>query len=698
MLGWRDERPLAQVLPAAVAELIEKELGARTCGDLLAHYPRDYVRKGRDVGLGAAVEGDIVTMSGTVTYSNLKVTRTGKKMLTVVVDNWVRAVFFNASWLKNLLVPGVRILLTGKLRSFQNAPELTQPDYVLLDANADTKAQSPTFRALSQFGSLQDLFFSRDWLPIYPATAKLKTWTILGAIHRVLETLPPVAEPLDYPLPLTAAVDYDTALRQVHVPPPGGPGMALARLKYNEALTLGLVMALRRADNAAHVAPALEGKSGDEGYYTQMQGALPFALTTGQTEVVETIAGDIGQRVPMQRLLQGEVGSGKTIVATLVMLRAVDSGFQAALLAPTEVLAAQHGESLRRTVPAGVKVVVLTGSMKVARKRQALLDIVSGEADIIVGTHALIQEHVDFFRLGLVVIDEQHRFGVEQREALRRKAPEGLSPHTLFMTATPIPRTIAMTVFGDLAVSSLTELPGGRKPIQTSVVPPEHPAWVERMWQRVREEVAKGRQAFVVCPRIEKEGGVEEVYAYLSNGPLADLRLMLMHGQMAEKDELMAQFSAGAADVMVSTTVIEVGVDVPNATVMIILEAEQFGISQLHQLRGRVGRGGHASLCLLHTLAQEGSVARTRLEQVAQTESGFVLAELDLQAREEGDVLGTRQSGSKRSLRLLNLVKDYEVITQAQEDAAALVERNPDLARALARDVTEDEQEFLDKS
>ncbi len=334
--------------------------------------------------------------------------------------------------------------------------------------------------------------------------------------------------------------------------------------------------------------------------------------------------------------------------------------------------------------------------MKMAAKRQALLDIVSGEADIVIGTHAIIQDTVEFYDLGLVVVDEQHRFGVEQRDTLRGKAQQ--YPHMLVMTATPIPRTIAMTVFGDLSVSTLRELPGGRKPIQSFVVPESNEAWVARGWARIREEVAKGHQAYIVAPRIEDAGGVKELMEELEFGPLQGLRLAMLHGKMSDKDEVMAAFARGEYDVLVATTVIEVGVDVPNATIMLIRESENFGVSQLHQLRGRVGRGGNASLCLFHTLAAPGSASFQRVNAIAQTSSGFDLAELDLANRKEGDILGTLQSGEHRTLRLLNLLTDGEIISRASFDATGLVARNEQLARELVAELTEDEQAYLDKS
>jgi ATP-dependent DNA helicase RecG len=440
----------------------------------------------------------------------------------------------------------------------------------------------------------------------------------------------------------------------------------------------------------------------------------------------------------MHRLLQGEVGSGKTVVALRAMLAVVDSGGQAALLAPTEVLAQQHHRSITELLGPlaergllggadhGTRVALLTGSQPTAVRRQMLLDVVSGEAGIVVGTHALIQDKVDFYDLGLVVVDEQHRFGVEQRDALRAKAKT--PPHLLVMTATPIPRTVAMTVFGDLEVSTLTELPAGRPPITTHVIPTwDKPHFLDRAWERIREEVAAGHQAFVVAPRIGDDEGAEEstgddvavetaprrpavavvdVAAQLREGPLAGLRLDLLHGRLPSetKEDVMRRFAAGETDVVVATTVIEVGVDVPNATVMVVMDADWFGVSQLHQLRGRIGRGSAPGLCLLVTDAEEGSPARERLAAVASTLDGFELSRLDLQTRREGDVLGASQSGRRSSLRLLEVIKHEDVIEAAREDATEVVTADPELTDHPAlRELVEllladDRADYLDKA
>ena len=700
MLGFEDNRPLGEAIPAKQARAIEKYLGITTCGELLRYYPRRYLHYGTGADLSGVQAGDTVTVVGQVLDSGTYPSKKQPKRPITKVDvhdgaTLFKVSFFGSNYARRVLQPGRQVMFTGKLDYYRGEPQLQHPDFVLLDGPTEATG---ALRQLGHFGDIEQMLAGREWLPLYRKKDKLNSWTIMGAIHTVLKTLPRIDEPLGFTpiglLPLNAAV------RQVHEPGPEGPSRAVERLKYDEALSVALAMGVRRMDAAAHSAPELPYKQdGDEAALLER---LPFPLTRGQKEVVADITGDMANNTPMSRLLQGEVGSGKTIVSLLAMLQAVDNGAQAALLAPTEVLVMQHARSLTMTLlNAGLptRVVALTGSMPVAQRQDALLKIVSGEADIVVGTHALLQEGVDFFNLGLVVVDEQHRFGVEQRDTLRAKAGE-TTPHLLVMTATPIPRTIAITVFGDLEVSTLRELPGGRKPIQSAVVPEFKPRWVERAWEKIREEVAAGHQAYVVCPRIDGEGGVLEVAAELSATEFKDLEVGVLHGRMKgeEKDAVMADFAKGGLDVLISTTVIEVGVDVPNATVMMVRESEHFGVSQLHQLRGRVGRGGNASLCLFHTLAEEGAPGFTRVSQVAATSDGFALAELDLLNRGEGDVLGTGQSGIKRTLRLINMVEDYDIVRRAYDDAAQLVKNNPEFARAATADFEAEDFEYLDKS
>jgi ATP-dependent DNA helicase RecG len=524
-------------------------------------------------------------------------------------------------------------------------------------------------------------------------------------------------------------MSLENALRAIHRPANWAElESARMRLKWDEAMAIQLIFAQRRFSAVSRPAPACPHMEG--GLLDAFDKKLPFELTAGQREIGETLASDLSREHPMNRLLQGEVGSGKTVVALRAMLQVVDSGRQAAMLAPTEVLASQHARSLREMLgdlgEAGelgaaenaTRVTLLTGSMSAKERRQALLDTMSGGAGIVVGTHALIQDTVSFADLGFVVVDEQHRFGVEQRDALRSRGADFTSPHVLVMTATPIPRTVAMTVYGDLETSALREMPVGRSPIATTVVPvAERPSWLDRVWQRVAEEVGKGHQAYVVCPRIGDEPAsdkgdkrpalaVLEVAPELENGPLKGLRLGVLHGRMPtdEKDAAMRAFTAGKMDVLVATTVIEVGVNVPNATAMVIMDAERFGVSQLHQLRGRVGRGSVPGLCLLVTETIDGTTTRERLAAVESTTDGFELSRLDLELRREGDILGAAQSGKKSGLKLLSLLRDEDVIAEARERAQEIVAEDPalgnylGLARMIADVVDADRAEYLEKT
>lgn len=668
-----------------------KAFGYVTCQDLLEHIPRAWSRHGSGVLAEDAVEGDMITCVGEVIAVREFHTRDGKTVTRLTINDGrtvFTASFFNAAYVGRVLRQGSKAMFSGKLKFFRGEPQLQHPDFLLLPRPGEKAAGS--LKAFSLYGDPDEQLRDLDYVPIYPATAKMASWRIMAAIRHILRTLDPVKEPLvEVPAGL---VSFDAAIRGVHFPGPEGPDPHLARLKYNEALTLGLVMALRRLETLRRTAPAMPPV--EDGHRARLLASLPYELTTGQGTVIAEIAQDLSRGEPMSRLLQGEVGSGKTVVSLVAMLQAVDAGRQCALLAPTEVLAAQHARTLRGLYE-GVNIVLLTGSMPVALKRQALLDIVSGEADIVVGTHALIQDTVEFFDLGLVVVDEQHRFGVEQRARLREKGRE-TTPHLLVMTATPIPRTIAITVFGDLEVSTLRELPGGRHPIESVVVPESNPAWVRRAITRIGQEVEAGRQAYVVCPRIEGAGGVLDMFEVLGHGPFRHFVVGYLHGRMSseEKDAVMSRFAGGEIQILVATTVIEVGVDVPNATVMLIREAENFGVSQLHQLRGRVGRGDHASLCIFHTLNDEDS----RIRDVAATSDGFELAELDLLHRQEGDVLGTSQSGTTRTVRLLNLLADIDIIERATADAAVLVGRHPLLAQRLVLEIDRSDREFLEKS
>ncbi|KAA0919514.1 ATP-dependent DNA helicase RecG [Dietzia sp. ANT_WB102] len=725
------DTPLSDVLDAGLAERITTAFGHRTVGDLLHTLPRRYRQHGQRYDKRDLVDGERVTVIGKVTTAQTRNYQTKQRqmreMLTLTVedgDTTFRVVFFAGRKIKFMLPVGTLAMFDGTVSRFRRSLDLKHPEFLVLRPVTGAGGQlkgSGDLAALARLSEEIDAeggpsLFDRPLLPVYAAKEGVTSWDLLGAVVTALRALVPVVDPLDATVRSAAGLmDLDEALRKAHLPENSREkDQAGYRLRFDEALALQLLLGARRRFAARDPAPAspLRGN----GLRAAMEARMPFDLTDGQESVLEEISTDLTRDEPMNRLLQGEVGSGKTVVALLAMLQVIDAGRQCVLLAPTEVLAVQHHRSLTAMLgdlgergrlgaaEQATHVVLLTGSMSTTQRRAALLDIVTGEAGIIVGTHALIQDSVEFFDLGLVVVDEQHRFGVRQRDRLRAKGREGLVPHLLVMTATPIPRTIAMTVFGDLEVSELQELPGGRRPISTSVVPArEKPRWLERAWDRVREEVDAGHRAYVVCARIDAddavnagdddEGGDDrgsdkpplaaavDLRDYLSTGPLAGLRIGLLHGRLPpeEKDATMASFAAGGLDVLVSTTVIEVGVDVPEATVMVVMDAERFGVSQLHQLRGRVGRGGLPGLCLLVTNSHTGGRSMERLDAVAATTDGFALAQLDLVQRREGDVLGDAQSGALSALRLLSVVDDGEVIEIARRYADEILGTDPGL-------------------
>ncbi|MFI1237242.1 ATP-dependent DNA helicase RecG [Nocardia salmonicida] len=720
---------LDHVLGVKAADRLTEAFDMTTVEDLLRHYPVRYATQGQPLTEEEPEEGAHITVIGRISKTELRPMKNRRgSLLKVQLDTGAQrpleATFFNGDKVRYLVKEGVRAMMSGTVHWWRpDRWNLSHPDYLILPDKPEAGVEELTsvrgsgaLRGLAQSakgaGGVDASFFEREFVPVYPATAKVQSWDLLACIRQVLDQLDPIEDPLPADLrEERQLLPLSEALRLIHLPEHKlDIEKARDRLRFDEALALQLVLAERRHEVEGRTAPACPPST--EGIAAAFDERLPFELTEGQQQVLEEISRDLSRTRPMHRLLQGEVGSGKTIVALNAMLQVVDSGRQCALLAPTEVLAAQHYRSLRAMLGdlgnAGelgaaensTKVVLLTGSMSTAVKKAALLDAMTGEAGIVIGTHALIQDAVEFYDLGLVVVDEQHRFGVEQRDALRAKAKDGISPHLLVMTATPIPRTIAMTTLGDLETSTLTQLPKGRSPIVSKVVPRKlHPGWVDRAWERIVEEVGQGRQAYVVCSRIgedpdappakgkkaEKEGpttaAAVEMYETLGAGPLAGVRVGLLHGRLPsdEKDHVMRQFNDGAIDVLVCTTVVEVGVDVPNATVMVIVDADRFGVSQLHQLRGRIGRGKHPGLCLLVTDAAPGGTAMARLEAVAATTDGFELSVLDLRQRREGDVLGSAQSGTARSLRLLSLLDDLEVITAAQELARQVVAEDPGL-------------------
>ncbi|MFC8916571.1 ATP-dependent DNA helicase RecG [Streptomyces sp. NPDC047821] len=721
------DEPLKKQLGAATAKVMAEHLDLHTVGDLLHHYPRRYAERGELTTLADLPLDEHVTVVARVadarvlTFNSAK--GRGQRLEVTITDGSGRLqlVFFGKGVHKphKELLPGTRAMFAGKVSVFNRKTQLAHPAYELLRGEDGEGAVDSWAGAL---------------IPIYPATTKLESWKIAKAVDAVLPSAVEAVDPLPPALRegrgLTGLPD---ALRKIHRPRTKADiADARERLKWDEAFVLQVALARRRyADTQL---PAVARRPVPGGLLDAFDAKLPFTLTEGQRKVSGEIFDDLATEHPMHRLLQGEVGSGKTMVALRAMLAVVDAGGQAAMLAPTEVLAQQHHRSITEMMGElaeggmlggaehATKVVLLTGSMSAAARRQALLDLVTGEAGIVIGTHALIEDKVQFHDLGLVVVDEQHRFGVEQRDALRGKGKQ--PPHLLVMTATPIPRTVAMTVFGDLETSVLDQLPAGRSPIASHVVPAaDKPHFLARAWERVREEVENGHQAYVVCPRIgddedqpkkksrEDEAekrpplAVLDVADQLAKGPLAGLRVEVLHGRMApdDKDAVMRRFAAGDADVLVATTVIEVGVNVPNATAMVIMDADRFGVSQLHQLRGRVGRGSAPGLCLLVTEMPEASPARQRLTAVASTLDGFELSRIDLEQRREGDVLGQAQSGVRSSLRMLAVIDDEEVIAAAREEAMAVVvtdpelERLPELRTALDALLDKERERYLEK-
>jgi ATP-dependent DNA helicase RecG len=724
------DEPLKSAVGQATAKVLAEQLGLHTVGDLLHHYPRRYEERGRLTRLADLPLDEDVTVVAEVADARVLRFNNGKgQRLEITLTDGsgrLQLVFFGRGIHKphQELPPGSRGMFAGKVSQFNRKLQLAHPAYVRLDAAED--AEDGDTAAVDDFAG--------KLIPIYPACRGMESWKITKAVGAVLGR---AAEAVD-PLPPALRGDrglptLPEALQTVHRPRTWADvDRARARLKWDEAFVLQVALARRRlADGRL---PAVARGPAEDGLLTAFDARLPFTLTEGQRKVTDEIFADLATEHPMHRLLQGEVGSGKTLVALRAMLAVVDAGGQAAMLAPTEVLAQQHHRSVTEMMgdlaqggmlggaDHATGVVLLTGSMGAAARRRALLDLATGEAGIVIGTHALIEDKVQFHDLGLVVVDEQHRFGVEQRDALRAKGKQ--PPHLLVMTATPIPRTVAMTVFGDLETSVLDQLPAGRSLIASHVVPAlDKPHFLARAWDRVREEVAGGHQAYVVCPRIggdeddpKKKAAAEDaekrpplavvdVAAMLSSGPLSGLRVAVLHGRMQpdDKDAVMRAFTAGEVDVLVATTVVEVGVNVPNATAMVIMDADRFGVSQLHQLRGRVGRGSAPGLCLLVTEAPGASPARARLDAVAATLDGFELSRIDLEQRREGDVLGQAQSGERSSLRMLAVIEDEEVIAAARDEATAVVAADPELTRspalrtALEALLDAEREEFLDK-
>ncbi len=718
------DTPLSEALGTTPARTLERAFGMKSVGELLGHYPRRYADPGELTPIRDLPVGETVTIVAEVLSSTVRRMRNRNgAMLEVVIGDGVGRMsltFFakntnQAEWRQKELAVGRRGVFSGKVGMFKETIQFAHPQYELFDdedaarRRADARANVP--------------------IPIYPATSAVQSWQIAKLTSRVLDGLGEVPDPLPDALRVSEGLlTARDALNGIHRPQHRNEiDPAVRTLRAHEALTLQAALLQQREQVRALT--ATPRPAGDGGLLARFDAALPFTLTPDQQEVGREISADLAGDRPMNRLVQGEVGSGKTLVALRAMLQVAESGGQAALIAPTEVLAGQHLRSIARMLgpdlAARLMPTLLTGQMPAADRRKAALRVASGQALIVIGTHALLAEKTTFADLALVVVDEQHRFGVEQREALRAK---GTSPHALVLTATPIPRTVAMTVFGDLDTSVIRSMPAGRAGIQTHVVPlADRPQLFLRTWQRAAEEIASGRQVFAVCAAIDTtkdsieaddapppdaEGrgprwGVVQLDEALATHPaLSQVRRAVLHGKMPaeQKDAVMQAFARGELDLLLATTVIEVGVDVPNASTMIILDSDRFGVSQLHQLRGRVGRGEHAGLCLLVTEAEDGTLARERVEAVAATLDGFELAEVDLELRGEGDVLGAQQSGVKSSLRLLRVVKDAGLIARAREIAAAILAEDPRLEKhaglraTIERRVTDADRAALGKN
>lgn len=738
------ERPLERLLGKRTATALAK-LDLHTGWDLLDYLPKRYETWGQLSSLDQLVADEEVTVQVQVIHAQVRRTVSGRPpaiLQALVTDGLMEmeVVLFGAHYqLSNYarqLQPDTTAIFAGKTKFRGGRLQLTGAKFQVLDELSETERQALMARPI----------------PIYRASEALPSWRLAKAIRMVLDQLRDTDVSEYVPRKILAKrrlLGLLEAYRQVHEPADSSQWVrARARLRYNQALLTQVALASHRADVLAREHAIAWPVPDADSLRSQIDAHLPFELTASQVQVGEQIAQDLNKTVPMQRLLQGDVGAGKTVVALRAMAQVLGKGGQCALLAPTEVLAAQHVSSIKRLlsqvgpidgaqgvkgaqdhelaplpgleVDAADKVYLLTASMAVSAKRAVLAKLASGESAIVVGTHALLSDTVQLPGLGLVVIDEQHRFGVAQRNVLRERGSLDASgahttPHLLVMTATPIPRTVAMTVFGDLEISVLEGLPAGRTQVTTHLVPWERQAWVQALWRRAAQEIAGGGRVFVVCPSIDSEtsdaslASVNDWAQRLAKEPeLAGIAIGTLTGRMdgVEKENSLSSFIQGATPLLVTTTVVEVGVDVSDATMMVILDAERFGLSQLHQLRGRVGRANKPAICMAVTGAQVGSPAFHRLKAFASTTNGFELAEADLRLRSEGDVLGSSQSGRKRNLDLLQVTdsQHVKVIEQARQDAWQIVkadpqlEQAPALAQVLARRLDEDSQAFLEKS
>jgi len=640
-----------------------QRLRLRTVGDLLFFFPRDYQDLTDLRAISDLEEDRLQSVEATVEEIDQRVSFNGNTVVGVLVRqnaDYLRAVWFNQPFMREKFARGQRVMLFGKPKLRGGRWEMSHPRWEILDEGG---AAEPGL------------------LPVYPLTEGLKQHSLRRAVQEALANFSElVCEALPRPLrEQYQLVPITTALADVHFPADADAlERARRRFIFQELLILQLALAQRRcAQCFGQQAPVLEAtaKIG-----ARIERLLPFQLTAGQRQVLAEITGDMARPAPMNRLLQGDVGSGKTVVATYAMMVCVAQQHQAVMMAPTELLARQHFETLTRMLRnSQVRIALLTGGLNAADRRTLLIDIAAGEVDIVVGTQAIVQSGAVFRKLGLVVIDEQHRFGVRQRAALKQA---GLDPHYLVMTATPIPRTISMTVFGDLDVSSLKETPAGRQPVRTYLVGPDKE---DRWWEFVRKKLREGRQAFVVAPLVGDSdklqlANVSTTYEDLANGQLEAFRLDLVHGQRTsqEKQLAMEAFAAGRTQVLVCTSIVEVGINVPNATLMTILDAERFGLAQLHQLRGRVSRGTHPGYCAVQA-DPKSDTARQRLEAFTSSQDGFHLAEIDFQLRGPGDLFGTAQHGLPR-LRIADLTRDGELLAEARAAAQQLVADNPELA------------------
>ncbi|MDO4664832.1 MAG: ATP-dependent DNA helicase RecG [Actinomycetaceae bacterium] len=677
------------------AGLVKKfaAMGITTCGQLLEHFPFRYQKKGELAPIGRLQEGLEATVYAKVLSAQMQSARSGRKsLLKVKITDGASIMgltFFAAhpralSGHERRLLPGVTGFFSGKVSVYAGSYQLNYPSYVLDNDE--------------QFAS----FDHKRPIPVYHVAGKLKNEQVIESVKLILGSI----DPAEYGEIIEGDGNFFDVIRALHQPQTDADWQNGSRkMAEFEALVTQTVLAQNRVERQHQRAPKMVDKAAEEKFIK----SLPFALTDGQSQAISQISHDLGGTVPMSRLIQGDVGSGKTVVALAAMALSWGNDYQAALLAPTEILAEQHFASIAAYfAPLGVQPLLLTASQGAATKRQTLATLASGKAAIVVGTHALLSDTVQLPRLGVVVIDEQHRFGVEQRDLLRQKSE--LCPHLLVTTATPIPRTLAMSVFGDLEITTIRDMPKGRKPVVTHLVPTAKANWVARIWQRARTEIDDGGRVFVVCPVIDSEDDLASVAATTKmlqrEEALVGINIAQLHGRMqsVEKDTVMRNFAAGQTPILVSTTVIEVGVDVPAATMMVILEADRFGLSQLHQLRGRIGRGDKPGVCLAVTSARPGTEAWDRLAAFAATTDGFVLAQKDLEIRDFGNVLGSSQSGVATDLKFLDVLADEELIRAARRRATEIVaadpqlREHPGLQNAIASYFTDDQTEFIDKT